>query len=154
MRSRRTDPSHTRRTRVAHLRPGFIPRGDALATHDTTTQQLIDWMFSPTEPPAKTRHSVNAETVTLADLEPTINAQSPTPTIIPVREFVSIRTSNAARRWIPWSIVVAGGGVAAVRLAVVLTESTHSVLAAVATGAVVLCGLLLIAAQAIEATRR
>ena len=154
MRSRRTDPSHTGRTRVARSRLGFIPVGDAPPIHDTTARQQIDWTFSPTSPPAKTRHSVNAETVMLGDLEPANNAQSPKPTIVPVRDFVEIRTSSAARRWIPWSIIVAGGGVAAVRLALVLTGSTHSSLAAVATGAVVLCGLLLISAQAIEATGR
>ncbi len=154
MRSRRTDPSHTRRTWIARSRLGFIPAGDALPIHDTAVRRQIDWAFSPTRPPTCTLHPVNAETVTLGDLEPANSAEASEPTMVPVREFVEIRTSSSARRWIPWSIVVAGGGVAAVRLALVLSELTHSILAAVATGAVVLCGLLLIAAQAIEATRR
>ena len=157
MPSRPTSRSHTQHDRVARPRLGSIAPtatagGDALPLHDTTAPANIDWTFSPTRPPTHTLHPVDDETVLLGELEPTATRHTE-PAIVRSREVVRIR-GTAWRHWIPWSIAVGVAAVVAVRLAVGLSGSAGSVLAATATGSVMLCAVLLVAAQAVEATRR
>ena len=143
---------------VALTRSGFIAPtaragGDALPLHDTDGQQVIEWTFSPVTPPRRTFDRRQRETVVLGRLGPIERVaeldltQSPSPFIEPsslIRRF----------RWLPWSLLLAVGGLAAVYLAAVVAGLSGSPVATAAVASVLLCGVLLIVAQLLDGRTR
>ena len=154
-------PSHTRRARVAPSRLGFIvptasAGGDALPLHDKASVARPDWK-SPTGPRLQPPCSFDADTVVLGQLEPTEYARSATapdsspPTYRPDRAAVVVPSGvRRAARLLPWSLLLAVGGFWAVRMAALLAGQDGSVVAVVATVAVIVCGSLLVVAQVVD----
>lgn len=103
----------------------------ALPCHDTTPQAAIDWTFTPSRPPTHTfpatanNHAAN---------------QRVSATVIDTTEL------PPPRLWVPWSPIMAAAGTWAVYGATRLVDPPGLV-ALVVMVAVVVCGLLLVAAQ-------
>ncbi len=81
-------------------------QGGALPTHDTPTEQRIDWELSPSRPPTRTLDTFNATNHATKQAEPTITGRDHEGSALAVlvRRTWSIAL-GAVAMWLTWAVV-------------------------------------------------